>query len=684
MRINWVRVEGVSDAGPFAGILRFGPGLCVISGPNGYGKSTATKAISWCMGLEALYGVQAGDPSFFPIYTSIDLAGMENVKVHSVVAAIEVERDDGCTLNLRREVCDNSRVIQVTEKAGGLEVRDGALQIGHGSMQLEHAGFQRFLFEWFGIPIAELTRKQGGLSPIYLENLAPLFFIEQLDGWTEIQSRQVYRYGINEVGEGAVEVLLGLSAHLESRKQRQQVVTSEGQIRQEMNSIFVRYQEVIGELGWSDNLQVSGSFVDVLSQVRGINFLDRVKVNNNFSLERERTRLVERISRLKTELTQGSVDQDRSRSEGVAELAQGIISLKTRRGEVIGQMGDLRVQTRQLQGVERDLELRLNSAKDLIRLRSSGVGILPEAHCPTCGQNVSPDGVHMEQHPVDEVGAQVAALEREIKTIKRNRRTMLVEARRLSAELHQLETRLEADSRTLQLANEAIDPVRESLVRISHEIVRLEGELQANIRIWRRLTELQRALDECLHRATQLQREFVASLEAEQGRVLAFSREVGKLLGVLGHSAVKPENLGDVALDERYTPRLRNKRLDLLGSASDRARLIMAYVWALASVATAMDGHHPGILVLDEPLQQNPDRKHVDFLIRFLIEQQRSMRLLGENARELQVILITFLLDQDIRTLENAGVPLTILEDTERFLKLVSDDKGSRSLAPSK
>ena len=49
----------------------------------------------------------------------------------------------------------------------------------------EAAGFQRFLFEWFGWPITEVLTYEGPRSFVYAQNLVPLLYIEQTQGWTE-------------------------------------------------------------------------------------------------------------------------------------------------------------------------------------------------------------------------------------------------------------------------------------------------------------------------------------------------------------------------------------------------------------------------------------------------------------------------------------------------------------------
>ncbi len=101
-----------------------------------------------------------------------------------------------------------------------------------------------------------------------------------------------------------------------------------------------------------------------------------------------------------------------------------------------------------------------------------------------------------------------------------------------------------------------------------------------------------------------------------------------------------------------------------MGSASDHSRLVAAYVLALAAASDATDGLHPGFVVLDEPLQQNPDEKHRELFIDFLI---------SKTARSLsaQTIVFTWLHEPELERLKQAGVRL-INPSGYHFLELLS------------
>ncbi len=75
-------------------------------------------------------------------------------------------------------------------------LRTSRLYARRQTMKDEHGGLQRFLFDWLGLPRKPVMTIRGEPGEVYLENIAPLFYIDQSEGWTDLQAQQVYRYGL--------------------------------------------------------------------------------------------------------------------------------------------------------------------------------------------------------------------------------------------------------------------------------------------------------------------------------------------------------------------------------------------------------------------------------------------------------------------------------------------------------
>jgi hypothetical protein len=117
---------------------------------------------------------------------------------------------------------------------------------------------------------------------------------------------------------------------------------------------------------------------------------------------------------------------------------------------------------------------------------------------------------------------------------------------------------------------------------------------------------------------------------------------------------------------------LNQKRLRSLGSASDQSRLIAAYTLALAYASSKVNGLHPGLVILDEPLQQNPDPKHRELFLSFLSK---------ELAKKVpfQVVIFTSLRQAEITQLRRGGVSVATPEG-RKFLKLEAPQNPTNSV----
>jgi len=204
IQLESIEVRGRSDAGPFAGVLALSPGLQVVSARNAYGKSLAVKAVPWCLGIEPIFGIRDNDPTCFPqaAREEIEFPGQPRARVLTSECSISLVHDDGRRLKLSRAICGDCKMVRVEEQAVDGQVRTSKLVARRETMQDEHGGLQRFLFEWLQWPRQEVTTLRGNDAEIYLENLAPIFYIDQDEGWTNLQALQIGRYGQQRVLAG--------------------------------------------------------------------------------------------------------------------------------------------------------------------------------------------------------------------------------------------------------------------------------------------------------------------------------------------------------------------------------------------------------------------------------------------------------------------------------------------------
>jgi hypothetical protein len=183
IEIEEISVRGLSADGPFSGTLKLSSGLQVVSAKNGYGKSLAAKAIAWYLAVEPMFGISDNQPVCFPeaARDRIDFGDGIPCAVISSECSLLLKHHDGRKMRLSRAIKGDCTVVKVEETSIVGHSRETILNARKDTMQDSTGGLQNFMFEWLGWPRERVTTYKG-TSEIYLENLAPLFDIDQAEG----------------------------------------------------------------------------------------------------------------------------------------------------------------------------------------------------------------------------------------------------------------------------------------------------------------------------------------------------------------------------------------------------------------------------------------------------------------------------------------------------------------------
>jgi hypothetical protein len=362
MQIVSIEVRGKSERGDFVGRLEFSPGLQVISGPNSFGKSLAVESIAWCLGLEVIYGRKDSDPSFLPeaVLEELDLADAKHVPIISSEAQLRIRRGDGEELDLTRGITHDRNKIRIARRHQD-DVSQMTLTTGSESMTEEVTGFQRFLFEWLGWPLKKVTTFGGPETFIYLENLAPLFYIEQTEGWTEIQARQIGRYGQQQIRELSVEYLLGALDTIDQRVSRQRAATLESTLRTRAHSHAERAAQIFLKQGWAVDWSGNGSAKEVEARWSSESLLDALRRDADVDIPKLKLSALSRIEALRQVLTKDPIDP--SNVSAGSSASQLVVDLKQQRHELNSELRTLREQYSENEHLLESLIRRIRTAQ---------------------------------------------------------------------------------------------------------------------------------------------------------------------------------------------------------------------------------------------------------------------------------------------------------------------------------
>lgn len=674
IRIKEVGIKGTTKHGTFTGALHLSAGLNVFSAKNAYGKSLAATAIPWCLGVEPIFGVLDNDPSRFPgaVRDTIDIGGERDVPVLSSEAFLSLQRADGAELELRRPIVGGSpEIVQVLETTPSGSSRSSRMYARKRTMQDVTAGLQHFLFDWLKLPRTRIMSNRGVPSEIYLENIAPLFFIDQNEGWTDIQSLQVYRYGQQEIAEASIEFILGATESLTQRFQRQQGVSQEAKLKNEAEALSARVHALFRSRGWTIPWSSHGSPREIAKRWGEKTLSELARSRLNMDGEAEQRSLESRILDLRNTLA--SAPLDALDLTVASKSSQSAIDLKTRRHELRIKLREIRTQLADQQSLLASIEHRIQSSADVLRLKSNNIGRIELIDCPTCGRRLDPATFNLSIHSETDVSTHIEALKKERLLITSNIAVLESRLPELTYTLDRTEGQLRDADRTLDTVNNAVGAVREKLAKTATDLAQAERALDAHIVFRNDLASIEASIQKWTQDA-QSSIEESSSVNDHRERVDSFTSHLQEQLAFLGHSAVQMRTgrgpaaqaatPAQVRLDDHYIPYIKERRLRSLGSASDHARLVAAYVVALAESALSTGGHHPGFVVLDEPLQQNPDSEHHTLMLRFLST--------AASAVKTQLIVLTSIEDDEIKELTDSGVNAIALRG-EHFLEYISD-----------
>ena len=224
-----------------------------------------------------------------------------------------------------------------------------------------------------------------------------------------------------------------------------------------------------------------------------------------------------------------------------------------------------------------------------------------------------------------------------------------------NSQIAKLDSEFHNAQRALEDVSASVGPVREQIVGAAANLAAQERLIEKLSETDAEIQELQTAIDAWLNDAKAARVPGDTGTDIELRRSV-FSKALGQYLLALGHSAVVNRGVEELRMDQgQYEPYLGYRRLRALGSGSDPARLVAAYSLALAAASVMLNGLHPGVVILDEPLQQNPDSIHIALFLDFLSKS------LAKEAN-FQTLVFTFLNESQVQKLRESGTAVITLE----------------------
>ncbi|MEU8251374.1 hypothetical protein [Nonomuraea sp. NPDC048916] len=267
--------------------------------------------------------------------------------------------------------------------------------------------------------------------------------------------------------------------------------------------------------------------------------------------------------------------------------------------------------------------------QDIQRVRILGgelqLPLVAEGRCPTCQQDL--DSRSVETGTVSTVEDNLSLLDAERSTLLNMQASAEIKAVNLASSVAATESRLsEARDRVRLLRDELVGPSNLPSLAEVQERLFLESRLSGAERLGALIGAIDEALDSLALRLDDVRTRRARLGESDSNprdRVLlrSFRSSFQQQLSAYGLRSLSP---AEVTIDERTLLPI-NDGFELsfdvaLGiSASDAIRTKWAYHTALLEAAFAHEeGRHLGFLILDEPRQQETDRRSLEAFLQRL------------------------------------------------------------------
>jgi hypothetical protein len=610
-----LRVTTTRDT--FGADLQFAQGLVVLRADNTTGKSTCIQAVLYALGLEGMLGPSRAVPLPHAMTTRIadDRDGTEVPVLQSEVV-LEVSNADGEIMTVQRWVKHetiDTRLISVWDGPVLSEPKASFNSRGYfarvpGAAQRE-AGFHHYLANFLGWSLPDVPRYDGTAGPLYVECLFPLFIVEQKHGWAGILTQMPTYLRIREPARRAVEFVLALDT--QKRALRLQALEQRiDDLRQAWNGALDRFDSVAAQVGavlqhvsrhrvgeWDANrppavvISASDEWIELPMAIR--NARDRLEA---LHAEEIPTALEDASS---------STEELARAEENLQQLAIAVVHSQ----QDVASARETVVATGQRIAALREDQHRYQDSLTLQKFGSTEGLDIAVQRCPTCHQELS-DAVLLDVRIPDAMSLEdnVAFIDEQIRTFRlmegdgrralqgkeARLQSLLIEVGETRRRIRELRKTLVADTAAVSAA-----AVAERIRLTDHvdRLRRLELELTALVETLRSVgaewadgqSELSRLRSELLSDRDRQKLDQLEGLLQEQLRQFGFrSLPIGEI------------NISDI----KYTPNHEGFDLGFDLSASDMIRTIWAYLLGLLELSRLGTMNHVGLLILDEPRQQ--------------------------------------------------------------------------------
>ena len=615
--------------------VTLGEGLNILRGGNSRGKTQFAQAIIYGLGMERILSARANAPLGSAFTTEVAYATGEGEVTSPTLTswiAVELMNDRGEALTVQRHVKHQTRsqnLVRVwhgpalSDLAGAGESQDMFLHAaGSASREL---GFHSALTDYLGWELPRVATYAGAETILYPDAIFQFLLVDQ-QSWGSAGPRKVDRFQIRESNKRAVEFLLSLRGPA-TQKQRDALErrVSEGRATW---TATVRSLRSLAAAGGAQLLNLADSPAGSADRdVREPTSLDnvdlQVNVNGEWTLINDALDAIERDLAQRQEPVRRNPDNPALVEE--LRLVKDELGEATAATQVIE--SELNLGEAQVAALDRRLDviteerLRNVDVRTLTRLGSEVEAEHLAGHnCPTCRQSldaVEADAIGGESLNVD---GTIQLLNAQINTTARMRERAMTARDRASGNLAAVQRNADQlRARVRALESDLFGPPAElSASQVTTQVtleLRRDELRRLDATVGQQLDGLLEVASDIAAARTELRSLPTGSPDEDIAVLRVVENEMRSRLRSSGFGSY---DVDELKLDEdALRPTREGFDVDTDASASDVVRIKIAYLEAIRKVGTEV-GVHPGLLMLDEPRQQDLEETSFAAILEYL------------------------------------------------------------------
>lgn len=676
MKIKAVKLRISTAQGEYGFKFEFSRNLTVIRGSNSSGKSTFYNTLLYGLGMEELIGGK-GEKVLPYAVKDYFVQGEHSVTVDSSEVLVELENSSGRSVTLRRAIRDSVRQVKLVEIFEGAHLTEDielstpqpTYLFDAGSAQKQEGYFQ-FLERFMGYQLPQVPTTNGGMAKLYLQTIFAALAVEQKRGWTDYIANIPF-FGIRDPRIRVTEFLLGLGVFERQAKRAELDAAS-----MSIDSDWRKTYDTFRQAATANNILIEGLSPTPVST------LDPTTVLLLKSDGKTKISLHEQVSKLRGEHARLG---EKAEAYGKATGAEALQELETTSAELqrLSVLHERATTNLTLQKAALDeLRLLLAAANEDIernktaqKLRNLGAQMELEVatdHCPTCHQEVDDTLLlGIVTGPQMDLETNIAYLDSQRKMLQSQINGAVEEIRQSEIAATSIGVRLAAthDYRN-SLRGDVSTGVAESRAIVRRQIQielelsnlqALEAQAEALVAKFKEIAD-RLAANQTARRA--LPKDTYSSTDV--ARISLFEKNFRANASSFGYESADIANIR-ISLDT-LTPILSELELREIrtkvqtsltadSSASDFVRLIWSYLLALYQTSTTpgYEGHHPGLLLMDEPGQHSMRPASQRSLLQLLIAQRGLQAIVAASFDENESVFMEATTGLDFKLIQWEG-----------------------------